>query len=72
MVRRLQFLECFGDDGHLRSKQLLQMEFELIEKSQFESMARAVGFHVLEFFGNYDRTPFDAASSPVMIWVLGT
>ena len=70
VVERLQFFEFFGGDGQLRSKQLLPMEFALVEKDYFESMARDTGFQVLELHGNYDRSPFDAGRSPVMIWVL--
>ena len=57
-------------DGHLHSKQLLPMGFAFVEKDHFESMARGAGFRVLELYGNYDRSPFDAIRSPVMIWVL--
>jgi hypothetical protein len=46
------------------------MEFVFVEKDHFESMARDAGFRVLELYGNYDRSPFDAIRSPVMIWVL--
>jgi hypothetical protein len=46
------------------------MEFAFVEKDHFESMARDAGFRVLELYGNYDRSPFDAIRSPVMIWVL--
>ncbi len=70
VVTRLQFFEFFGFDGHLRSKQLLPMEFTFIEKDHFESMARDVGFRILKLYGNYDRSAFDADHSPVMIWVL--
>ena len=70
MVNRLQFFEFFDSDGSLRSKKLLPMEFEFIERDHFESMARDAGFHILDLFGNYDRSPFDAGRSPVMIWVL--
>lgn len=70
LVQRIQFIEFFSRDGNLRSKQLLPMEFELIERDHFESMAREAGFHVLDLYGNYDRSPFDAERSPVMIWVL--
>jgi SAM-dependent methyltransferase len=69
-VARLQFFEFFGNDGRLRSKQLLSMEFVFVEKDHFESMAGDAGFRVLELYGNYDRSPFDAIRSPVMIWVL--
>ncbi|MFN8670419.1 MAG: class I SAM-dependent methyltransferase [Gemmatimonadaceae bacterium] len=70
LVKRLQFFEFFGSDGRLRAKQLLPMEFEFVEREQFEGMARDAGFQVLNLYGNYDRSPFDAGRSPVMIWVL--
>ena len=70
IVTRLQFFEFFGNDGRLRSKRLLPMEFAFVEKDLFESMAREVGFRVLELYGSYDRSEFDAVQSPVMIWVL--
>jgi len=70
VVKRLQFFEFFGSDGQLRSKQLLPMEFAFVEKDRFESMARDTGFHVLDLYGNYDRSPFDPGRSPAMIWVL--
>lgn len=70
LVKRLQFFEFFNSDGSLRSKQLLPMEFELVEKDHFEAMAQDAGFQVRALYGNYDRASFDAGRSPVMIWVL--
>lgn len=70
IVERLQFFEFFGSDGKLRSKILLPMEFAFVEGDHFESMARDAGFHILQLYGNYNRSPFDAGESPVMIWVL--
>ncbi len=70
VVNRLQFFEFFGSDGDLRWKKLLPMEFELIERDHFESMACDAGFQVLDLYGNYDRSPFEADRSPVMIWML--
>ncbi len=70
VVAREQFFEFFASDGQLLSKQLLRMQFALIEKEDFEAMARHAGFHVQEMYGDYDRSPFDAASSPLMIWIL--
>ena len=69
-MTRLQFFEFWGHDGRLCSKRLLSMKFELIEKEQFEHMAREAGFQVLDLYGDYDRSRFEAAKSPVMIWVL--
>jgi len=70
VVRRLQYFEFFGADGRSRSRRVWPMEFALIDKDAFESMARAAGFRVHQLYGNYDRSPFDAVRSPVMIWVL--
>lgn len=70
IVTRLQFFEFFANDGQLRSKLLLPMEFAFVEKDHFESMARDAGFRVLELYGDYDRSAFDPMRSPVMIWVL--
>lgn len=70
VVNRIQFFEFFGPDGVLRSKRLLPMEFEFMEADQFASMARDAGFRVVDLHGNYDRSPYDAGRSPVMIWLL--
>lgn len=70
LVKRLQFFEFFDIDGRLRSKQVLQMEFEFVERDHFETMAQDAGFHILDLYGNYDRSLFDAGRSPVMIWML--
>jgi SAM-dependent methyltransferase len=70
VVSRLQLFEHFGPDGLLISKRLLPMEFELIERESFESMAVAAGLRVERLLGNYDGAPFDPGSSPVMIWGL--
>jgi hypothetical protein len=70
VVTRLQFFELFGQDGLLRRKRLLPMEFAFIEREAFERMAEGAGFRVAQLYGNYDRAPFDPAQSPVMIRVL--
>lgn len=70
VVSRLQFFELFGPDGYLRWKRLLPMEFAFVDRDAFERMAREAGFRVTQLYGSYDRTPFDPARSPVMIWHL--
>ena len=69
IVNRLQFYELFDKDGVLQSKLLLPMSFELIERESLESMAEQAGFRTVELYGNYDRTPFDPNTSPVLITV---
>ncbi|MDD3518764.1 MAG: class I SAM-dependent methyltransferase [Chromatiales bacterium] len=70
VVSRLQSFEFFGPDGRMIWKRLMPMRFEFIEREAFERMANAVGFRVIDLFGDYRRTPFDPVESPVMIWVL--
>lgn len=70
IVTRHQFFEFYGVDGRLVWKRLLRMEFSLIERDAFEAMARGVGFRVAQLYGHYDRTSFEPATSPFMIWVL--
>jgi SAM-dependent methyltransferase len=70
VVRRHQFFELYGHDGRLVWKRLLPMEFALVERGGFESMARSVGFRVGAFYGSFERAEFDPATSSYMIWVL--
>ena len=70
IVTRLQFFELFGDDGLLRWKRMIEMCFALIERAAFEAEAAGAGFRVVDLFGGYDRSPFDPATSPSMIWIL--
>ena len=49
---------------------LLPMEFELIEREDFETAACEAGFEVASLQGDYARAPFDPAASPAMIYEL--
>jgi hypothetical protein len=64
LVTRLQFFEFFGHDDRLRWKQLLPMEFALVEKGEFESMAQDAGLRMLELQGNCDRSHVRRAAKP--------
>ena len=46
------------------------MQFELIEGIAFRAMAEEAGFRVVTLYGDYQRSPFDEARGPAMIWVL--
>lgn len=70
VVRRLQFLELFDASGSMVWKRLQVLEFSLIERERFESMAADAGFQVERLWGDYQRSPFDPEHSPVMIWRL--
>lgn len=70
IVKRTQIFEFYDEKNVLERKQILPMEFELIEKQNFEEMAVRTGFKIISFYGDYDRNEFDAMVSPVMIWEL--
>jgi len=70
VVKRLQFFELYGTDGALIWKRLLPMEFSLIEHESFESMASDVGFRIDRVYGDYQRSPFEPATSPAMVFLL--
>jgi hypothetical protein len=70
VVTRHQFFEYFDKAGNQLWKRVLPMQFEFIEKEDFQEMAEKAGFRVAALYGNYDRSEFDGTKSPVMIWVL--
>ena len=70
VVARSQFYEYYDESGVLEWKRLLNMQFEFIERTDFEAMAKQQGFTIASLYGDYDRSVFDSANSPVMIWEL--
>lgn len=69
-MSRRQFFEFFNEAGVQTGQKQLSMAFELIEPERFKSLAEAAGFLIDSVFGDYRRTPFCPATSPVMIWKL--
>ena len=70
VVERLRSFELFGPDGMLLWKRLLPMEFAFVESEAFERMARDAGFRIAHLHGDYARSSFDLARSPVIVWDL--
>jgi SAM-dependent methyltransferase len=70
IVRAVQFYELYDAEGRLTAKRMLDVRFRLIGQTDFQEMAQAAGFVVDDLYGDYDRTPFDEAESPYMIWML--
>jgi SAM-dependent methyltransferase len=70
IVRGSQFYDVCDSHGAVVEKRQLGVSFYLFHRSQFEKLALTAGFKVVELYGNYDRSPFDEAKSPFMIWVL--
>jgi SAM-dependent methyltransferase len=65
-----QFYEVYDPEGMLVEKQHLPVSFYLFHGSQFEKLAHAAGLRVVRLYGDYQRSSFDEAKSPFMIWVL--
>jgi SAM-dependent methyltransferase len=70
IVHGIQFYEVSDSRGVVGEKQQINVSFYLFHRSQFEILAHTAGFKVVQLYGNYDRSPFDEAKSPFMIWVL--
>lgn len=71
LVDIAEFFELYTASGELISRRLLEMSANFIEKAQFERLVHEAGFNVLDIYGDYQYAPFDEATSPFMIWVLG-
>jgi len=70
VVQAYQFFEEYDQKCVLQSKRLLELHFRLTEKEEFEVMAKAAGFRVKEFYGDYDYSKFQPESSPAMLWIM--
>lgn len=70
IVHISQFYEQYSNRGVLQEKRLLQINFVLLQREAFETLAKSAGFKVLALYGDYSYTPFDEETSPYMIWVL--
>jgi SAM-dependent methyltransferase len=70
VVHGCQFYELQDSDGALMEKKELPVSFYLFQRSEFEGLAAAAGFRIVQLFGTYERSAFDEATSPFMIWEL--
>lgn len=71
LVEINEMFEQYDWSGRMVEKHLMEMRVTFVEYAEFEAMARAAGFKTLALYGDYSRAPFDAHTSPFMIWVLG-
>lgn len=65
-----QTYKLYDSTGSLEQEQTMQLRFSLLEQPVFAAMVRETGFEVMELFGDYDRSSFNAESSPYMIWIV--
>ncbi len=65
-----EFFEVYDQDGVMLQRRLLPLNFRLTTPAEFEQLAHHAGLKIDTVYGDYDRTPFEAATSLFMIWVL--
>ncbi len=71
IVHGLQFYERYDSKGIMQEKSLLPIEFALLQRTEFEALAKDCGFQIHSFYGDYNYAPFQEESSSYMIWILG-
>ena len=62
-----QFYETYDKSGNLVNKKLINLKFELINKSEIEKELLSAGFAVKEVYGNFDMSNYDDEKSPYII-----
>lgn len=70
MVDGLQFFEEYDEKGLMGAKRLVDVHFRIIQKQDFEMLAKANGFGLIALYGDYSCSPYRESDSPFMIWKL--
>jgi len=70
LVNVMEFFELYDTQGLMTSKRFSEIQFHLLEKAVFERLIAAAGFEVVNLYGDYSYAPFDASTSPFMLWEL--
>jgi ubiquinone/menaquinone biosynthesis C-methylase UbiE len=65
-----EFFEVYDQANMMQARHLVELNFRLLTRVQFESMATKAGFRVEALYGDYSHAAFDESSSPFMIWIL--
>lgn len=70
LVSGMQFVEVYDAAGVLVEKRFVELSFFLHKPAELEELLAQAGFRVMTRFGDYQRRPFEPASSPFVIWEL--
>jgi SAM-dependent methyltransferase len=70
IAESVQTYRILDSGGEMASERVQKVRFALIERPEFEGMARAAGFRVDQLYGDYARAEFLPDESPHMIWIL--
>ncbi len=68
IVNGRQFYEIYDKNSIMTSKRLLEINFRIYYKDEFEKLAEDSGFGIIKLSGNYDYSDFFESQSPYMIW----
>ncbi len=70
IVNGLQSYEEYDAHGVMQSKRVLEIQFYVHQRDEFEELATSAGFKVVALYGDYSYSVFEENTSPYMIWVL--
>jgi SAM-dependent methyltransferase len=70
IVEEMEFIEEYDEKGVLIEKRHLELHFRLTGRDEFEELAKAIGFKIKAFYGDYAYAEFDSATSPFMVWIM--
>ena len=71
LVKGTQFWEVYDQNGVMKRKSFLDVQFYLHQQEEFQKLAQSQGFHLVNLYGDYSYAEFHRETSPFMIWVLG-
>jgi SAM-dependent methyltransferase len=70
LVVGIELYDEFDTRGLLKSRRLLEVQYSVPGRSEFERMAKSVGFKIAALYGGYSYADFIEEESPYQIWVL--
>jgi len=70
IVNCLQYYEIYDNNKKLLLSKTENMKFCLHSRENFEKLLNKASFKIYSFYGDYDKSSFNALKSPYMIWKL--
>lgn len=70
IVDGVQVYEDYDAKGEMLSRTIMELNFCLLERAQFENLATSSGFKISRLYGDYSYSEFKEKSSPVMVFEL--
>ena len=63
--------EVYDQNGVMKRKNFLDVQFYLHQPEKFMELAQSQGFHLISLYGDYSYGEFQRETSPFMISVFG-